>query len=213
MTVEAFQPNPTSVPASTSGASRPDTQTSTTSTSSQLDYATVPASLEVRPKHAKTVRKKPSITSLHSLDELKYFLEDDDRLTVVKFYAPWCKSCKKLDIHFNNLASKIGDGVVARQMVKGDVRFAQIAFGDATRELMENLKIAGLPTMQLYHRDHKLWNVAGHTNTKSLQSELGRLEALSQNDLEEYGEEIDDGVLNEAVEDSMYDYSFLNEEW
>mmetsp|Transcript_22525 Transcript_22525/g.62863 ORF Transcript_22525/g.62863 Transcript_22525/m.62863 type:complete len:113 (+) Transcript_22525:530-868(+) len=84
MTVEAFQPNPTSVPASTSGASRPDTQTSTTSTSSQLDYATVPASLEVRPKHAKTVRKKPSITSLHSLDELKYFLEDDDRLTVVK---------------------------------------------------------------------------------------------------------------------------------
>jgi len=130
-----------------------------------------------------------------------------------RFYAPWCKSCKKLDIHFNNLASKIGDGVVARQMVKGDVRFAQIAFGDATRELMENLKIAGLPTMQLYHRDHKLWNVAGHTNTKSLQSELGRLEALSQNDLEEYGEEIDDGVLNEAVEDSMYDYSFLNEEW
>jgi hypothetical protein len=39
-------------------------------------------------KQAKTIkisiRKKPTITKIHSLDELKYYLEEDDRLVAIK---------------------------------------------------------------------------------------------------------------------------------
>lgn len=130
-----------------------------------------------------------------------------------RFYAPWCKSCKKLDLHFHKLAAERGDAIVARQKVLGPVRFVQIPLTQITKSFIESLKVVGLPTMQLYHRTHKLWEGAGHLNTKQLKEELVALQSLSKAELTALAIERDDGVIEEAIEDSFYSYSFLDEEW
>eukprot|EP00538_Stauroneis_constricta_P007297 CAMPEP_0119571092 /NCGR_PEP_ID=MMETSP1352-20130426/43946_1 /TAXON_ID=265584 /ORGANISM="Stauroneis constricta, Strain CCMP1120" /LENGTH=220 /DNA_ID=CAMNT_0007620771 /DNA_START=687 /DNA_END=1349 /DNA_ORIENTATION=- len=193
----AFQPNPTpAVPTKTHQATA-------------LHYV----SSESVPGVTKQIRRKPIIEELSSLDELQFFLQDDDRLTVIKFFADWCKQCKRLEMHYNKMASKLGDGIIARQKVQGDVRFAQVRYSNNIKTMLGDLRILQVPTMQVYYGDRKLWSVSGETNTKSLHAELNRLQQLSNEELETFAEQQDDGLLADAIEDARYDYSFLNEEW
>jgi len=116
-------------------------------------------------------------------------------------------------MHYNKMASKLGDGIIARQKVQGDVRFAQVRYSNNIKTMLGDLRILQVPTMQVYYGDRKLWSVSGETNTKSLHAELNRLQQLSNEELETFAEQQDDGLLADAIEDARYDYSFLNEEW
>lgn len=102
---------------------------------------------------------------------------------------------------------------MARQKVSGPVRFAQIAYAPVTSGFIEALKIPGFPTLQLYKGAHKVWEGAGQVNTKQLKREIAFLSALAPAELAELAEDRDDGILELAIEDSFYDYSFLDEEW
>jgi len=159
--------------------------------------------------------KKPCISKLNSLDELKYFLQEDDRMTAIKFYAPWCKTCQRLGLQFQKLATELGDGIASREKIEGQLRFAEVAYSPQTNHFIQDqLQVQAVPTLQLYHGLNKLWQLSGSKDTRDLRNTLLNLESKSNEELLILGEENDDGILLHAIEDTMYDYpDFLNEEW
>jgi len=158
---------------------------------------------------------KPKIRDIKSMSEFQYFLEEDDRPVAVKFYAPWCKTCKRLGLHFDRLAIERGDVVRDRQKIQGQVRFAAVEYGSETaRFITEKLQIKGVPTLQLYHGIHKLWEENGATSVKGLKQELDLLMSLSNEEIRSRAEQVDDCILKTAIEDSFFDGpDFLDEEW
>ena len=96
-----------------------------------------------------------SITSIEKKDEFEKFLQEDDRLCVIKFYAPFCKACKAFGKKFRKLAIDRGDpinsiGEVARH---GDARFGEIDFSS---KMVKELGIKKFPTVLIYRGSDKL---------------------------------------------------------
>ena len=52
------------------------------------------------------------------------------------------------------------------------------------------------------------------SQVKELREQVVSLEQMTSDELYEFSEQQDDGILNTLIEDSFYDYpDFLNEEW
>jgi len=131
--------------------------------------------------------------------------------------APWCKYCQKVGLHFQGLAAELGDGVIARRAVKGKIRCASIEYSSVTARLItEHLQIQGVPSLQLYKGTTKLWqsksNNDGHPNknnkikTSDLKREVKRLLAMPDDECKAYLRDFqDDGILEEAMEESFFD--------
>lgn len=107
-------------------------------------------------------RSRPKIVKIQTHQEYLNFLEEDDRLCVVKFYASWCKSCKRFGISFRQLAFETGDHITNSIVNNGDgdeeevlhsgkVRFAEVEYSQNAR-LCKSLKIKKLPTVHYYKR-------------------------------------------------------------
>ena len=86
---------------------------------------------------------------------------------------------------------------------------------------MDQLQVEGVPTLQLYHGLYKIWQGSGggriekdlRTNVESL-LQLQSTSSSSSTDMTAYAQEMDDGILQAAIEECFYDYpSFLDEEW
>jgi len=96
-----------------------------------------------------------NITSIQKKESLEKFLLEDDRLCVVKFYAPFCKACKAFGKKFRKLAIDRGDainsiGEVARH---GDARFGEIDFSS---RLVKELGIKKFPTVVIWRGNEML---------------------------------------------------------
>lgn len=203
-------------------SSSSSTSSTTSSSSSALYYvrgdpsspppAVQKAKVEIQ---RKLIVTKPKVREIKSLDELQYFLEEDARLVAIKFYAPWCKTCKRLGLHFDRLALELGDTIQNRQKVEGSVRFATIEYGSETsRFITQTLQIHGVPTLQLYSGVKKLWQENGATTVRGLKEQLNLLESMSTEERQAHAEEVDDGILASAIEENFFDGpDFLNEEW
>lgn len=110
----------------------------------------------------------------------------------------------------------MGDIIVDRHKVDGQVRFAQVEYIPQTKELIEgDLQVDSIPTLQVYVGQNKVLDISGMTNTKKVEQFLHELLNDNNIDLVSYAEEIDDGVLKNAIEDAFYTStpSFLEEEW
>ena len=100
---------------------------------------------------------KPKISQISSPEDFQKFLMEDDRLTMIRFYASWCKSCAKMGVHYKNIAREVGDQVITttdgKEIVvrRGNVRIAEIEYG-ANEEFCKALGIKKLPTVQFYSR-------------------------------------------------------------
>lgn len=153
------------------------------------------------------------VEEISSLNELKYFLEEDERPVVIKFYAKWCKKCQLVGRQFDRLAMEMGDRIVDQQLIDGDIRFAQIEYNPESQAFItEELQISGVPTMQMYVGTNKL--LEGGSTIKNIRTELTQIEGLSHEELLQRAEDADDGVLTGLIEESFYDSpDFLNEEW
>jgi len=177
--------------------------------------ATLEQPLPVRkpniPKPSK--RTKIFVEEIMSLNDLRWFLEEDERPVVIKFYAKWCKKCQRLGQHFDRLAMEMGDRVVDQQMVDGDVRFAAVEYNQESHDFItEELQIRGFPTLQMYVGTKKL--LEGGSSIKNVRKELAVIDEISHQELILRAEEADDGVLEGLIEESFFDSpDFLNEEW
>lgn len=96
-------------------------------------------------------RLHPDITFIHNNDDFFEFLAKDERICVVKFYASWCKTCKKFDFRFKKLALKEADKLNKNgKLVEGGrVRFAEIELQENLR-LCHTLGIKKLPFIHYY---------------------------------------------------------------
>ena len=134
-----------------------------------------------------------------------------------RFHAPWCKTCQRLGLKFKRLATEFGDVIADSQKVSGDVRFAEVTYGPETSYfIMDQLQVEGVPTLQLYHGLNKIWQGSGGGRIeKDLRNNVESLLQLqSTNDMTSFAQEMDDGILQAAIEECFYDYpSFLDEEW
>jgi len=159
-------------------------------------------------KHAKII-----VEDITSLNELKWFLEEDERPVVIKFYAKWCKKCQRLGLQFDRLAMEMGDRVIDQQFIDGDVRFAAVEYNKESHDFItDDLQIRGFPTLQMYVGAHKL--LEGGSSIKNIRTELHTIEDISHRDLLKRAEAADDGVLTSLIEESYFDSpDFLNEEW
>ena len=160
--------------------------------------------------------KKAIVTNISSLEELKMFLEDDiTRPVAIYFYAPWCKTCQRLGLGYKRLAKDLGDGIVAKQKLLGTVRFAQVEYSTKTNHLIsDQLRIEGVPTLQLYHGLNKVWQGSGAGRIeKDLRVQVDSMLKMDSDELIAQAQAADDGILQAAIEESFYDYSFLDEEW
>lgn len=95
----------------------------------------------------------PQITSIEGVDAYLDWLggdPDDDRLTVIKFYGSWCKSCAKFGIRYKKLALEEGDKVKDGKLIApGRVRFAEVEFG-ANARLCRSFGIRRLPYIHMH---------------------------------------------------------------
>jgi len=85
---------------------------------------------------------RPKIVRITAQEEYVTFLQEDDQICIVKFYANWCKSCQKFGIKYRHLAHDTGGNAV---------RFAEVEY-TASAQLCKSLKINKLPTCHIYRR-------------------------------------------------------------
>jgi len=84
-------------------------------------------------------------------EDLLNFVVEDERLSVVKVFARWCKTCAAFDLRFRKLNSKEGDkfDVNGNLVEAGRVRFAEMDY-NLNEELCGLLGATKLPYIIMY---------------------------------------------------------------
>eukprot|EP00527_Entomoneis_sp_CCMP2396_P004728 CAMPEP_0198153612 /NCGR_PEP_ID=MMETSP1443-20131203/64972_1 /TAXON_ID=186043 /ORGANISM="Entomoneis sp., Strain CCMP2396" /LENGTH=228 /DNA_ID=CAMNT_0043820011 /DNA_START=295 /DNA_END=981 /DNA_ORIENTATION=- len=104
----------------------------------------------------------PNVRNIKSNVEFLEFLNEDDRLCIVKFHASWCKSCQKFNVHFDKFAREQADWVDADTGAiyqTNSFRVAAVEY-TACKQLCNALGIEKLPTVFLYGNGRKLAEVS-----------------------------------------------------
>ena len=68
------------------------------------------------------------------------------QLTVVRFYAPWCRACRAVEAAFYRMASSSHDAPAAAQ-----VQFVQVPVQQDNAQLHASLGVTKLPYAHIYH--------------------------------------------------------------
>jgi thiol-disulfide isomerase/thioredoxin len=131
-------------------------------------------------------------------------------LPLYRYYAPWCKKCQHVGLHFRKLAAERGDGVIARKQVMGEIKCAEIEYSDVTAPLLDALQIKAVPTLQLYRGTTLLWSATGKSlRVQEMSREIATLMRLSPSELAHHVASLaSDSRLEQAMEDSFFDNDF-----
>jgi len=80
-----------------------------------------------------------------------------DKKVLIDFYAEWCAPCKKMAPYLAKMSTEMKDKVT---IIKIDA--------DQNKSLLEDLEIAGLPTLLLYENQNKVWKHEGFISETDL---------------------------------------------
>lgn len=100
---------------------------------------------------------KPSAERVGMTQEDFNKLLVSDKKVLIDFYAEWCAPCKKMAPFLAKMSSEMSDELL---IIKIDA--------DKNKSLMEDLKIAGLPTLLLYENNQLLWKNEGFISEEDL---------------------------------------------
>lgn len=105
---------------------------------------------------------RADIAVIKKQEGLDDFLKVDDRLCVIKLYAPFCKACRAFGVKFRHLASVKGDRVNAAGEAKagGQARFGEIEYSSNIK-LCKNLGIKKFPYVLIYRGGERSEQLSG----------------------------------------------------
>lgn len=104
---------------------------------------------------------KPSTERIGMTQEDFKKLLISDKKVLVDFYAEWCAPCKKMAPFLAKMSTEMNDQLT---IIKIDA--------DKNKSLMEDLKIAGLPTLLLYENQALVWKNDGFINETDLMKKI-----------------------------------------
>ena len=95
--------------------------------------------------HASSQTTTSKIFKIQQPQDLLEFVVADERLSIVKVFASWCKTCKVFDVRYRKLANQLGD------LQSGPVRFAEMMYDTpANEEMCKLLNATKLPYILIY---------------------------------------------------------------
>jgi thiol-disulfide isomerase/thioredoxin len=84
---------------------------------------------------AKNSQRLSNMYQASSKEECQTIAQDNmDRLTVFRFFAPWCRACKKIAPRFDKMARD-----------HPDINFVQVPYNDDSKDFIATLGIPSLP--------------------------------------------------------------------
>ena len=114
------------------------------------------------PSQQQSSSSGPKIFSIQQPQDLLDFVIEDERLSVIKVYASWCKTCQIFDLRYRKLAMQYGDSITTATVTtttptseggvrRGKARFAEMQYDNpANTEMCELLNATKLPYILLY---------------------------------------------------------------
>ena len=88
-------------------------------------------------------RGKNAVQEVTSMEGYKTVVADEEeKLVVVRFYAPWCRACKAIASHYRQLPK-----------MYPDVKFVEVPLTKDTGMLHQGLGVPSLPFGHIYHPD------------------------------------------------------------
>ena len=94
----------------------------------------------------KTKKRSPRdlIANVETLEDYKIVVADEtEKITVVRFYAKWCRSCRASEPHFHKLIHDFAD--------PHGVKFVQVPLKKENAFLHEGLGVPSVPFAHIYH--------------------------------------------------------------
>lgn len=125
---------------------------------------------------------RAEITAIKKQDGLDEFLKIDDRLCVIKLFAPYCKACKAFGAKFRKLATDKGDRFnAAREAVcTGDARFGEIDYASNVK-LCRSLGVKTFPSVLIFRggeKGTKLSEIVCNQKKKSIDQIVSQMDQL-----------------------------------
>ncbi|KAL3909748.1 MAG: hypothetical protein SGILL_007963 [Bacillariaceae sp.] len=131
-----------------------------------------PSSITVEPvTEDEIIGTRPQLVNIESAEDFKAFLEEgqddpEERIAVLKFYAPWCKLCQRFGEQYKRIAREIGDleevalndetGEEEASVIRtGELRMGEVDYS-ANSELCKSLGVTKLPAVQVYSSKGRL---------------------------------------------------------
>jgi len=108
----------------------------------------------VRSIRERSVTREQSVRSIRNVEDFKTLaLEEDEKLVIIRFHAPWCRVCKATDVAYERCAAKI------QKAYPSQVKFLSANFDG--KEKMNELRdllleehhtdVRGVPMGMLFH--------------------------------------------------------------
>jgi len=90
------------------------------------------------------IRKRRQIVSvLATLEDFESeVLAENERMVVVRFQAPWCKTCKAIEVAYNRLAE-----------ANPEIKFVDVVLTDKNIDLRNTVNVWAVPFGHVYHPD------------------------------------------------------------
>ena len=102
-------------------------------------------------------KKKTNIIHVESVEEYKEkVVNENECISVVRFYSQYCKSCRASEPHFYKLASDFSNVSAEDNYLNNDgikVHFVEVPLNKHTSILHEALEVPSLPWTHIYHPD------------------------------------------------------------
>lgn len=94
---------------------------------------------------------RADIVTIQKQEGLDDFLKVDNRLCVIKLFAPYCKACRSFGVKFRKLATDRGDRLNAAGKIvhTGDARFGELDYASNIK-LVKNLGVKKFPTVLIF---------------------------------------------------------------
>ena len=113
-------------------------------------------SLSMQQQSTAAPKQSFKIRQVSTLEDYKRFVVDDvrddvDTITVVRFYAPWCRACQAVQQRYYRLAQQYEKQSLPNASSKTVVRFIECPVTKDNAVLHQGLGVPSLPYGHIYH--------------------------------------------------------------